>query len=407
MPDPLVVVGAGQAGIQVAATLRQLGHTGPVVVVGAEHRLPYELPPLSKEFLAGRVDEAALQILPAGALVSLDLELVLGDPASDLDAGASMLTLASGRQVRFSGLALATGANPRRLPVEGADARGVVHLRSVQDSLRLREALRPGARLVVVGGGFLGLEAASVARSLGAEVAVVESLPRLLSRSASTALAHHLLAAHRADGVDVHLGRTVVAVDTLDGAARGVHLDDGAHLRADVVLVAVGVAAETTLAQQAGLTVDTGVLVDRCARTSAPGVVAVGDCAVLPSPTDPEHLVRLESVQHAVDHGRLGAATLLGGTEPYTALPRFWSEQAGSRVQIAGLGDRADADVVRAGPDGLTVARLRDGRLVAVEAVDRPRDFAAARKALARGPVRPDIGALADPSVPLAQALAG
>lgn len=421
----VVVVGAGQSGVTLAATMRQLGHTGPLTVLGDEAREPYERPPLSKEFLAGTKAPDALALLPPASWSQLDVALVTGDAAIELDLHDQVVTTATGRRLPYDRLALATGARARHLSVPGADADGVVVLREVAHSERLARGLVRGARLVVVGGGFLGLEAASVARSLGAEVTVIELADRLLSRVAAPVLSQFIAAAHRATGVDVRLGRSVTQVLAGHGRVTGVLLDDGTRLPADLVLVAVGIAPRDELAAAAGLATGDGVVVDDLARVSVavvsdePGVgredvVAVGDCARLPSPMGDGVLVRLESVQHAVDHARAGASTLLGQGRPYRAVPRFWSEQAGLRLQTAGLSAGYDATVVRGHPvlpaDGtaasFSVAYLRAGRLLALDVVGRPREFTAARKALVRGEIRPDPVALADDTLPLMDVLA-
>ena len=392
-----VVVGAGHAGIAVAAGLEKAGWGGDVVVLGGEEVAPYQRPPLSKELLAGE-EPASLPLRPAPK----EADVRLGARVEQLDLAGRAVVLSGGERVDYDELVLATGSTPRRLDVPGADLDGVVTLRTVADALDLRERLAPGCRLVVVGGGVLGLEVAASARQRSVEVVVVEAADRLLGRVASAPVAEHLAELHRSRGVDVRLGAGVDAIAGSDGRVTGVVLADGEELAADVVLIAIGVVPETALAEAAGLDVDDGIVVDDGLRTSDAHVSAIGDCARI------RHAVhgplRLESVPNATDSARTLATRLAGGEASHDAVPWGWSTQAGVRVQSAGVLDGHDEVVVRGTPgaeEGFVVFALRDGRLVAAEAVDRPREHLATRTLLAaRAEVDP--ARLADPATDLA-----
>jgi 3-phenylpropionate/trans-cinnamate dioxygenase ferredoxin reductase subunit len=274
----------------------------------------------------------------------------------------------------------------------------VHHLRDLDDATAIRTALAAASAVVVVGGGFIGLEAAAVARGLGKAVTVVEAAPRLVGRAVAPAVSEFYLRAHRRRGVAVHLGAAVAEVTGTGGRAAGVQLADGTHLPADLVLVGIGIVPRTELAEQIGLRCDRGIVVDACARTSAPGVVAAGDCTAAPHPVGGSELVRLESVQNAVAQGRVAAATLAGRPEPSAEVPWFWSDQFDLKLQIAGLSAGHDEVVVRGDPDGERFSALyyRAGALVAVDAVNAPADYLAVRKALATGTTIPADAARTD-----------
>ncbi len=399
----VLVVGACQAGVQVAASLREGGHDGPITLVGAEPHLPYQRPPLSKAYLSGDATPQSLALRAESWYQAQDITLVLGDRVVAVDLDAGQARTESGRSLACARLALTTGARVRRLPVPGAELPGVLYLRDLSHADALAAALPEAARVVVVGGGFIGLEAAAVCRAKGKEVTVVEFADRLMARAVAPVVSDFYKAAHERRGTTVLLGRGVVAVEG-DTRATAVVLDDGTTLPADLVLVGVGVHPRVELAEQLGLVVEQGaVRVDECARTSDPRVVAAGDVALLPNPQAPDVLVRLESVQNAVDQGRTAAASLLGRTEPYRALPWFWSDQAGIKLQIAGLSQGWDTAVLRGRPDdeSFSVLYLRGDRLLAVDAVNRAPDYMAGRRALGRGPVRLTPEDAADENRPL------
>ncbi|MBS1844958.1 MAG: FAD-dependent oxidoreductase [Actinobacteria bacterium] len=395
----VVVVGAGLAGATVAASLRTVGHEGPVVVLGDERHLPYQRPPLSKDHLKTEGKEL-LPIRPEAFWIKNEVEFVLGAPAVAVDRRDKRVLMADGRAFDYEHLVLATGASNR--PLRGAE--GSLGLRTAEEASLLAATLRPGARLVVIGAGFIGMEVAAVARARGVEVVVVEALDRPMSRLVSVPLSEWFEVLHREAGVRLVTNQRVEAV-------KGdlVHLGGGEVLGADAVLVAVGVTPNTVLAEEAGLQVDDGIVVDAHLRTSDPAIRAVGDCARFPS-TDGSTR-RLESVQNASDQARTVANAIIGKPEPYLSVPWFWSEQFGHRLQIAGVAPPDSTTLLRGEPgseDGFSILRLVDGRLASVESIDRPRDHLAARKLLgADGAVDSiDLDAASDPHVPLHDSVA-
>ncbi|MEU6851554.1 FAD-dependent oxidoreductase [Actinacidiphila alni] len=403
-----LIVGASQAGLQLAASLRQSGATGPITLVGEEVHPPYQRPPLSKEFLAGRADFGALALRAPAFYADNAIDLISGEQVTDAalspagPPGSGRAVTASGRELAFDRLALTVGAAPRRLPLPGADLDGVCYLRDHDDAADLRVRLATAGRVVVVGGGFIGLEAAAAARALGRSVTVVEAADRLMARAVAPLVSEFYRRAHLRRGTDVLLGAAVAAVEGDGRRVTGVRLADGTRLPADLVLIGAGVVPRTELAERLGLDCDGGIVVDTLCRTSDPAVVAAGDCTVRPHPMTGEGRVRLESVQNAVAQAQVAAATLLGRTADVPSVPWFWSFQGDLKLQMAGLSAGYDGQVVRGEPDGeqFSVLYYRYGRLLAVDAVNRPADYMAVRKALGRGAtIDPDRAA--DPGVPL------
>ncbi|MEW2548107.1 FAD-dependent oxidoreductase [Streptomyces sp. NPDC047002] len=397
-----LIVGASQAGLQLAVSLRQLGDTQAITLVGEEPHAPYQRPPLSKEFLAGTAELESLAFRAPSFYPENGIDLVCGERITALRPG--LATTASGRELPYDRLALTTGAGPRRLPVPGAGLEGVCYLRDHADAAGLRGRLASATRVVVVGGGFIGLEAASVARAAGLSVTVVEAAGRLLGRAVAPVVSDFYARAHRRRGVDVLLSTGVTAIepDASGRRAAGVVLADGTLLAADLVLVGIGAVPRTELAEQLGLVCDGGIVVDAAARTSDPAVVSAGDCTVQPHPLTGEGRLRIESVQNAVAQAQTAAATLLGRPAPAKAVPWFWSYQGDLRLQIAGLSTGHDTSVVRGAVDDehFSVLYYREGRLIAVDAVNRPADYMAVRKALTQGATIP-AEAAADADAPL------
>jgi 3-phenylpropionate/trans-cinnamate dioxygenase ferredoxin reductase component len=380
----VVVVGGGQAGFQVAASLREGGHAGPVKLLAGEGVLPYQRPPLSKGYLIGGPG-AEVELRPQPFYASRGIDVVRGDPATLLDREERHVVLRSGRLEPYRWLVLATGAEPRALPVPGAHLDGVLALRTVKDADMLRRCLEPGRRLVVVGAGMIGLEVAATARKRGLHVTVVETLPVAMARVMSGLTAAHLTAEHRKHGVRIEFGCQVTAFcGDSAGHVRSVAMSDGRQLPADVVVVAVGVAPRTELAAQARLDIADGVVVDEYLRSSDPAIYAVGDCARYPS-RHADAPLRLESVQNATSHGRHAAAGICGVLEPYQSVPWFWTDQYDIKVQIAGITHGHDSTVVagQTAQGRFSVYCFRDGRLVGVESVNRPSDHFNARRLLA------------------------
>ncbi|MEV6992497.1 FAD-dependent oxidoreductase [Streptomyces sp. NPDC093228] len=393
MSGGTLIVGASQAGLQLAASLRQLGDTEPITLVGEEIHPPYQRPPLSKEFLTGQTDLESLALRTPSYYTDAGINLVPGEPVTEVDLspsgrpGSGTARTPSGRVFSFDRLALTVGAGPRRLAVPGADLDGIRYLRDRDDAAHLRQRLTTAPRVVVVGGGFIGLEAAAVARGFGKDVTVVEAADRLISRAVAPVVSEFYRRAHVRRGTRVLLSAAVAGFDGERGRVTGVRLADGTRLPADLVLIGVGVLPRTELAERLGLECDRGIVVDGGARTSDPHVVAAGDCTVQPHPMTGLGRVRLESVQNAVAQAATAAATLLGTPAPQRAVPWFWSYQGDLKLQIAGLSGGYDQHVVRGDPDSerFSVLYYRQDELLAIDAVNSPADYMAVRKALTQG----------------------
>ena len=386
-PSRVVIVGAGQGGLQAAISLRQNGFDGAITLIGAEPGLPYQRPPLSKAYLLEGKAEA-LTLRPASFFESKQVEYLPGTKVLEIDRAAGEVLLdgvGGDRRLGYDHLILATGTRNLRPPIDGLEH--ALDLRTLADAARLREALAAPRRIAGIGGGVIGLEFAAVARKLGHAVSVIEAAPRLMARAVSPAMSRHFEDWHRAQGVALHLGRAAIGVD-----AEGVALDDGARVAADFVLLAAGVRPNTELAEAARLKTVNGVCVDAQLLTSDPAISALGDCASFPDPRSGA-MVRLESVQAATDHARLIAARIAKGACPdYAAVPWFWSDQGDQKLQIAGFaGPGATEEVVA---DGL-VARFDAGGLAAVETVNNARAHMKARRLLAPGGSA-DLAALKD-----------
>ncbi|MFP5336480.1 MAG: NAD(P)/FAD-dependent oxidoreductase [Actinomycetes bacterium] len=409
MTTGTLIVGASQAGLQLAVSLRALGDTAPITLVGAEAHPPYQRPPLSKDYLTGTADVESLALRSPAFYADQGIDLVCGERVTDLSLrpdGAGAGRTSGGRDLRFDRLALTTGAAPRRLDLPGADLDGVCYLRDLDDAQRLRAHLAGARRVVVVGGGFVGLETAAVARARGLDVTVVEVADRLIARAVAPVMSAFFKEAHERRGTRVILGCGVAAFRGEGGRVTGAVLSDGRELPADVVMVGVGIVPRTELAEQLGLECDGGIVVDRYARTSEPRVVAAGDCTVLPHPMTGEGRVRLESVNNAVTQATTAAASLTGRLEATPNVPWFWSNQGDLRLQIAGLAVGFDDYVVRGEPgsERFSVLYYRDGQLLAADAVNTPGDYMAVRKALSMGQtIPPELAA--DAGTPLKRLL--
>jgi len=384
----VLIVGGSHAGVALAAALRTRGYDAPVRLANAEPFLPYQRPPLSKAYLSGELKEASLALRTADFYRDRQIELLTGERIVDVDLAGGRASTAAGRAMRFDALALTVGARVRRLTVPGSELDGVVYLRDRADADRLRARLPSARSVVIVGGGFVGLEAASMARKAGKSVTVVEAAERLLNRSASPLMSDYFLGLHERHGTSVLTDAEVVALEAQAGRIREVHLADGQSLSADMVIVGIGVTPRVELASQLGLHVGNGIVVDQRGRTSHPAVVAAGDCTVMPHPTEPGAMVRLESVQNALDQAAAAAATLCGHDPVDVPPPRFWSDQYGVKVQTVGLVHGYDDVEVDGDPDHdrFAVRYYRRGALSALDAVNRPAQFAQARRLLSGGP---------------------
>lgn len=401
MGGSVAIVGGGQAGYQVAAALRQKGFEGPLTLLAGEAEPPYERPPLSKAFLLGERDAGSLAFRPPAFYDERKIDLRLGETAIAIDRERNQVATSEGNVLPWDRLVLATGARARRLPTPVGGLSGVHVLRSLADARGLAAELVEGRRLVILGGGYIGLEVAAAARRRGLDVVVIEALERPMARTASPAIAAALTRRHRAAGVGFRFGARLAEPIARDGRLAGLRLAGGEEIATDLLLVGIGAEPEDSLARDAGLAVDSGILVDAAGRTSDPNIFAAGDCTRRRHPLAIEP-VRIESVQNAVDQAKAVAAAILGEPVPPEPVPWFWSDQYELKLQIAGLLAAGDEAVLRGDPasDSFSVAHLRAGRLVAVESLGVPRDHVQARKAIAAG-IRPDRAALADPEVPL------
>ncbi len=388
----IVIVGAGQAAASLAARLRAKGHGGEIVLIGAEPVAPYQRPPLSKAYLLGQMGLDRLVLRGAEWWDDQRITLRLGETAQAIDPVRRVVVTDKG-QVAYDALALTTGASARRLPpAMGGDLPGVHVIRSLADVDALAPAMQPGRRLIVIGGGYIGLEAAAVARKLDLSVTVIEAAPRILGRVAAAETADMIRALHRAHGVEI-LEDTGISHITGTDRATGVALNDGRELPADLIVTGIGVLPETALAQTAGLTLDNGIATDALGRTSDPDIWAAGDCASFPWQNG---RLRLESVGNAIDMAEAVADNILDADKPYCPKPWFWSDQFDAKLQIAGLGTGHDRIVMRPGDGqhGGSVWYFRDSRLIAVDALNDARAYMIGKRLIEAGRT-PDPEAIA------------
>jgi len=384
MQNGVLVAGAGHAAGEFAIRLRQSGYTAPIRLIGDEQHLPYNRPPLSKAFLAGNVAADGLLLRSQAAYDRSSVTITLNSRVQQIDRAARTVTLHTGEVAGYDHLVLATGGRARRLTCPGADLAGIVTLRGIDDVEAMRQHIRPGRRLVIVGGGYVGLEVASVAVKMGLDVTVLEAAPRLLARVAGPEISAFYEAQHRAAGVHVHTGAQVSALvehPERSGHVGGAVLADGTTIEADFVLAGIGQLPNVELAAAAGLSVENGIVVDEYCRTEDHQVLAIGDCSNHPSPYAGGRL-RLESVPNAVEQAKVAADTILGNLVPYDAVPWFWSDQYDLKLQAVGLSAGHDQVVIRGLPSerAFTVLYLRQGVLIASDSVNRPADFMMARK---------------------------
>ncbi|QND31894.1 FAD-dependent oxidoreductase [Sinorhizobium meliloti] len=396
----LVVVGGGQAAFALVAKLRALKDMRPITVVAAEASLPYQRPPLSKKYLLREMTLDRLLYRPEAWYAEQEIDIRLSTTVTRVDRLAKQVALSDGSMLTYETLAFATGATPRRLPAAvGGDLAGVFVVRDFRDADRLAEEMQPGRRVLVVGGGYIGLEAAAVARTSGLEVTVIEMADRILQRVASAATSAIVREIHRSHGVDIRERTGLHRLIGDNGRVTAAELSDGSVIPVDIVIVGIGVAANDALAHEAGIETANGIVVDSHGRTSDPTIVAMGDCAVLPWDG---MRIRLESVQNAVDQAEAVAAVLAGGTDPYDPKPWFWSDQYDVKLQIAGFGLGHDETLVRQGQrqGSVSVWYFRQGKLIAVDAINDAKAYVTGKKLLEAG-ATPDRLLLADPQVDL------
>jgi NADPH-dependent 2,4-dienoyl-CoA reductase/sulfur reductase-like enzyme len=401
----VVIVGTGHGGAQAAIALRQHGHEDSILMIGRDNAPPYERPPLSKEYLAGDKGFERIMIRPEKFWADKGIGLHLGAAVTGIDPAAHRLTLSDGSSVTYRKLIWSGGGDPRRLPVAGAVLPGVFYVRDKSDADAMMAALAGGARrAVVIGGGYIGLEAAAVLRKLGCDVTLVEMLPRLLARVAGEDLSDFYAAEHRRQGVEVRLETGVRAVLGEDaGRVTGVQLDNGEELACDMVIVGIGVVPAVAPLIAAGAAGSNGVDVDFCCRTTLDDIYAIGDCAAHANPFADNAVIRLESVQNAHDMASTVAKAIMGEKESYHALPWFWSNQYDLKLQTAGLSLGFDQTVLRGDPDTrkFTVVYLKNGHPIAFDCVGTMKDYVQGRKLLESGAGKIDPALLADPEVAL------
>ncbi len=400
MGERAIIIGAGQAGAQAAASLRQARFGGEITMFGAETEPPYQRPPLSKAYLQGELAAERLFLRPAAFYEQQKIDLRLGERIAKIDRAAKVVFTERSESLAYDSLLLATGAPPRRLDCPGADIKGVHYLRTIADSAALKPAFTSGGRLVIVGAGYIGLEVAASARKAGLDVTVLEMADRVLARVAGKEISAFYEKTHRDHGVDLRLRVTLEGFEG-DRQVRSVILDTGEKIPCTAVLVGVGARPSTRLAEEAGLTLANGVWTDDHARTSDPAIYAAGDCASHPSPIYGRRM-RLESVPNAIEQAKVAAANMAGGDVVYDAVPWFWSDQYDVKLQTVGVSEGADRTVVRGDPDApkFSVWYLQNGRLLAVDAINDPAAFAVSKRLIAAKGVI-DAKSLADPGTDL------
>jgi 3-phenylpropionate/trans-cinnamate dioxygenase ferredoxin reductase component len=402
---PVLIVGAGHAGFQLAASLRQHGFGERIALINDEGHLPYQRPPLSKAYLKGEGRPDSLMFRPDKFYHDQNIDLI-SDRAASIDRTGRKLLLASGASLDYWHLVLATGARNRLLDIPNANLEAVRYLRILDESEALRQRISSGQRVVVIGAGFIGLEFAATARAKGLEVDVIELGTRVMARAVTAEISEFFQQKHTAAGIRIHLGVQVTSIEADGGKVTGVSLSDGRHIPADLIVVGVGVLPNVELAAEAGLPVASGIIVDEHLLTADPNISAIGDCALYASPRFGASL-RLESVQNATDHARCVAARLTGDARAYDGLPWFWSDQGPDKLQIAGLTTGYDRVVVRGdrAQGAFSAFCYKSGELVGIESVNRAGDHMFGRRLLAaNGSITPEQAA--DTGFDLKRALA-
>ena len=398
--NAFVVVGGGHAAGQAVARMRQNGYEGEIILIGEEPYVPYQRPPLSKQYLAGELPIERVLLRPARFYADKGIRLRLGERVASIDLAARRVLLEDGECVSYSKLLLATGARARRLALPGCDHPAIHYLRGIQDVDAIREKVFPGARLAIVGGGYIGLEVASVGIKLGVEVTVLEMESRVLARVTSERMSAYYETLHSGRGVMIITGARAVGFSEANKGVR-IECSDGQAREADIVIIGAGIVPNVELAEEAGLACDNGILVDESCATSDPNVFAAGDCTNHPNPLLGRRL-RLESVPNAMEQARVSADNMCDTPASYAAIPWFWSDQYELKLQMAGFSAGADEEVARGDPkeNAFAVFYLKSGRVQAVESVNSAREFMAARKLIESGK-QVEASKLSDPSTPL------
>jgi 3-phenylpropionate/trans-cinnamate dioxygenase ferredoxin reductase subunit len=398
----IIIVGAGHGGAQAAVQLRQLGFAGSIAVIGEEPELPYERPPLSKDFLAGEKDFARMLLRPESFWAERDVAMLTGQCVTSVDGKAQTVTTAAGTTLHYGELIWATGGAPRPLACPGHDLAGIHAIRTHADVVALQADLAVAQHIAIVGGGYIGLEAAAVLTKMGKAVTVLEAQDRVLARVAGPVLSHFYEAEHRGHGVTIRTGVMVAAISGSAGRADGIVLADGERIAADLVIVGIGIVPAVAPLLAAGAAGGNGVDVDDHCRTSLPHVFAIGDCAAHDNAFAGGAHIRLESVQNANDMATTVARLLTGNPRPYHAVPWFWSNQYDLRLQTMGLSAGYDATVLRGdlALRSFSVIYLKAGKVIALDCVNAVKDYVQGKALVEQGAVV-DPAALADPDVPL------
>ncbi len=389
MSKQIVIAGAGHAAGQVVATLKQKNFDGRIVLVGDEAYLPYQRPPLSKKFLAGEMPAERLYVKPATFYENSNVDVRLQTRVSSIDRGAKTISTEGGDSINYDTLVLATGSRVRKISVSGSDLAGVHYLRSINDVSAIRAEIENAKRAVIVGAGYIGLEVAAIFSQLGLDVTVIEMADRVMSRVVSPQVSEFYKNEHLGNGVKLELSTALKAFiggPNENGRVTGIETSDGRQIPADFVVVGIGVIPNTELAENAGLTIDNGIVVDDRCQSSDPDIYAVGDCTLHPNGIYDRNL-RLESVHNALEQAKVAAANACGELQQYSQVPWFWSDQYDLKLQIAGLSEGYDDVVIRGNPDDRAFAclYLRDTRLIAIDAINSPRDFIQAKGLIATG----------------------
>jgi 3-phenylpropionate/trans-cinnamate dioxygenase ferredoxin reductase subunit len=395
MSETVVIVGAGHAAGQTAASLRQKGFSGRIIMIGDEDWVPYQRPPLSKAYLAGELETERLFFKPEKFWPEHDIETMLGVHVDAIDAAVKTLTLSNGHSVQYDKLVLATGSRARELPIPGNKLHGVHYLRNIDDVEKIQPAFKEGARLVIVGGGYIGLEVAAVGRKKGLDVTVLETENRVMNRVVATEISDFFQQMHTHEGVKLELGRRVKEIQG-DDKVTSVKCADGFSVATDICIIGIGIIPNTEVAAAAGIKCSNGIVVDEYCQSSDPDIFAAGDCTRHPNPILGRHL-RLESVHNAIEQGKTVAASIVGTPVAYAQVPWFWSDQYNVKLQIVGITEGYDQFVIRGKPDERSFAAfyLQNGKLLAVDAINSPREFMLGKKLVTAG-ARFDIAELGD-----------
>ena len=394
MSEHIIIIGAGQAGAQAALTLREANFPGRITLIGEEAYPPYQRPPLSKAFLAGELDRERLFFRPADAYARLNISLMLNTRVDAIERGARQVLLQNGERLGYDRLLIATGTRARIADIPGAEKSGVLYLRSLDDSVAISNALRPGKRLTIVGGGYIGLEIAAIASKKGIHTTILEAQDRILKRVTAEPVAEFLHQIHRRNGVDIQTGTQIESIDGDKNActvrcSKESRLGPASHeadsFETDCIVIGIGADPRVELAADAGLETDNGILVNQYAQTSDPNIFAAGDCTNHPNALVGEN-IRLESVQNAIEQAQTAALNLAGENARYTATPWFWSDQYDIKLRIAGLSHHFDETVLRGNPDDniFSLFYLQKGALVAVDTINDAPTFMAAKQLIAQ-----------------------